>query len=112
MQIKDRIDEFILFKNLSDSAFEKEIGLSNGLWRKAKSVSEEVLIKVIEHFPEIDEVWLLRGQGSMIKADNIEPRLEDVPNSELLQLCRSLVENYQQRDEVMGKLVSMVKGLE
>ena len=55
MQIKDRIDEFILFKNLSDSAFEKEIGLSNGLWRKAKSISEEVLIKVIEHFPEIDE---------------------------------------------------------
>lgn len=112
MEIKDRIDEFIITKGLSDKAFESIIGISNGLWRKAKSLSEDVLIKVIEHFPEIDEVWLLRGQGSMIKADNSEPRLDDVPNSELLQLCRSLVENYQQRDDVMGKLVSMVKGLE
>jgi DNA-binding Xre family transcriptional regulator len=30
----------------------------------------------------------------------------------LLQLCKSLVANYQQRDEVMGKLVSMVEEME
>ena len=33
-------------------------------------------------------------------------------NSQLLELCRSLVENYQQRDDVMHKLVSMVKCIE
>lgn len=30
----------------------------------------------------------------------------------LLQLCKSLVANYQQRDDVMSKLVSMVKEME
>lgn len=33
-------------------------------------------------------------------------------NRELIDLCKSLVANYQQRDDVMNKLVSMVKGLE
>ena len=109
MEIKDRIDEFISFKGLSDKTFESKIGISNGLWRKAKSLSEDVLIKVIEHFPEINEVWLLRGYGNMIKTPDEQEHLR---TSELLHLCKSLVENYQQRDEVMGKLVSMVKGLE
>lgn len=31
---------------------------------------------------------------------------------ELLLLCKSLVDNYQQRDEMMSKLFSMVKGKE
>lgn len=53
--------------------------------------------------------WLLSGEGDMIKK-NLQ--FVDAENGELIQLCKSLVKNYQQRDEVMGKLVSMVKGLE
>lgn len=30
-------------------------------------------------------------------------------NRELFELCKSLIANYQQRDDVMSKLVSMVK---
>lgn len=33
-------------------------------------------------------------------------------NRELIELCKSLVVNFQQRDDVMNKLVSMVKGME
>lgn len=33
-------------------------------------------------------------------------------NKELMQLCKVLVANYQQRDDVMNKLVSMIKGIE
>lgn len=32
-------------------------------------------------------------------------------NNELISLCRTLVENYQQRDDVMNKLVSMIRCL-
>ena len=57
--------------------------------------------------------WLLSGEGEMIRTDirkmNISP--ENV-NKELLELCKSLVANFQQRDDVMNKLVSMVKGIE
>ena len=33
-------------------------------------------------------------------------------NKELIELCKSLVANFQQHDDVMNKLVSMVKGME
>ena len=33
-------------------------------------------------------------------------------NRELIELCKALVANFQQRDDVMSKLVSMVKGME
>lgn len=38
------------------------------------------------------------------------PVIDD--NRELIELCKSLVANFQQRDDVMHKLVSMVKGME
>ena len=58
--------------------------------------------------------WLLSGEGPMIKSNqqNADTHFVDSDNSELIALCKSLVANYKQRDEVMGKLVSMVKGLE
>ena len=31
------------------------------------------------------------------------------PNAELIELCKQLVANYQQREDVMNKLVSMIK---
>ena len=65
MSIKDRIDEFMSYKGLTVKAFEQEIGISNGLWAKAKTVSEDVLLKTIAHFPEINSGWLLKGTGDM-----------------------------------------------
>lgn len=35
----------------------------------------------------------------------------DYKNKELINLCKELVENFKQRDDVMNKLVSMVKGM-
>ena len=65
MDIKDRINELRDAKNLSVKAFEQEIGISNGLWEKAKSLSEDVLIKIVTRYPEINPCWLLKGEGEM-----------------------------------------------
>ena len=110
MEIKDRINEFISYKQLTNSAFEDEIGISNGAWVNAKTVSEKVLIKFIARFPEVSACWLLKGKGKMFDNDFLEEvRLpESSSNAELIQLCKLLVSNYKQRDEVMNKLVSMV----
>lgn len=54
--------------------------------------------------------WLLSGEGEMICEKNGVDCHNDKP--ELIALCKALVENYQQRDVVMGKLVTMVGELE
>ena len=57
--------------------------------------------------------WLLSGEGEMIKGNiHFENINSENVNKELLDLCKSLVANFQQRDDVMNKLVSMVKGME
>ncbi|MDY6302393.1 MAG: hypothetical protein SPL96_10940 [Bacteroidales bacterium] len=80
--------------------------LSN--WIKRDTLDFEV---VYQGCPNLSGDWLLSGEGPMIKDDKQNDNSQN-DNSELITLCRSLVANYQQRDEVMGKLVSMVKGLE
>ena len=69
MGIKERIEEFINLKGLTVKAFEQEIGISNGLWAKAKTVSEEVLLKVISRYNEINSEWLLKGTGEMFSSE-------------------------------------------
>lgn len=108
MEIKERMDEFREAKNLSDKAFEKIIGSSNGNWRKAKTVSEDVLLGFLKSFPEVSAEWLLRGKGTMTApGDEQQPA-----NEQLLSLCKSLVNNYQQRDELMSQLVAIVNQMD
>ena len=54
----------------------------------------------------VSAAWLLSGEGDMIITEGKQDA--DKTNNELLDLCKSLVDNYKQRDDVMGKLVSMV----
>lgn len=68
--------------------------------------------QIYAHCEDISADWLLSGKGDMIKvkqqtADN----LINESDKGLIELCKLLVANYQQRDDVMNKLVSMVKGL-
>ena len=57
--------------------------------------------------------WLLSGVGEMLKRNiHFEKANSENVNKELLELCKSLIANFQQRDDVMDKLVSMVKGIE
>ena len=38
MNAKDRIQQYIDYKGISNSKFEIEVGLSNGYWRKTKKI--------------------------------------------------------------------------
>lgn len=77
--------------------------LSN--WIKRDTLDYE---QVYSGCPNLSGDWLLSGEGS-IERNNTQNDNIQIGNSELVSLCKALVANYQQRDDVMGKLVSMVK---
>ncbi|MDO6517292.1 hypothetical protein [Zobellia uliginosa] len=71
----ERVFEVAEHYNHAISAFEKKLGLSNMTLIAAKknkaSVKDTVLNKVFEVFPEVDPVWLLTGEGKMLRRDNV-----------------------------------------
>ena len=65
----DKILQFIDYKGISKLSFYKEVGLSNGFLDKNKSIGSEKLVKILNSYPEIEPLWLLLGQGEMLKKD-------------------------------------------
>ena len=69
----ERIALFIHFKKISPHAFEQKIDLSNGYFSKQLkhlgSVGSDILIKIYQAYPELDILWILTGEGQMLKED-------------------------------------------
>lgn len=71
MTIKDRVREFVKFKNISMSKFEEICGLSNGYVNAMRhGFGVEKLNNVLKQFPELSREWLLYGEGTMLKSGN------------------------------------------
>jgi len=66
----ERIAMYLQFKSIKPHAFEKKIELSNGYFAKQLknkgSVGSDILIKIHEHYAELNILWVLTGEGVMI----------------------------------------------
>ena len=86
----ERIEIFMHFKKISPHAFEQKIDLSNGYFSKQLknlgSVGSDILIKIYLAYPELDILWILTGEGQMLKQAEQESQqigdiiLEDFAN--------------------------------
>lgn len=68
-----RIKEFIDFKGLSVSLFEKEVGMSNGSFasqlKNNKTIGVDKLENILKKHSQLSPEWLLTGKGTMLKND-------------------------------------------
>ena len=68
MSVKERIKEYCKYKNIPISTFERQCNLSNGyINAMRKGFGDERLETVLRTYPDIDRVWLLTGEGEMLK---------------------------------------------
>lgn len=66
--VKQRLENFIEFKNLKKARFESLCGLSNGYVANIKKgIGYEILERILRTFPELNRDWLLYGEGTMLK---------------------------------------------
>lgn len=83
MQItaKQRIEAYIAFKKISTFAFERTCGLSNGyLTKLTKSPTLDKVESIIKAYPDINPLWMMLGEGTMLREDQskIDIKLERV----------------------------------
>lgn len=78
---KQRLLTFLKHLEIGQNAFEKKVGLSNGVISKIKEgMTSESLKKIMEKYPDLNMVWLLTGEGTMLKhADLKEDNITVTP---------------------------------
>lgn len=97
----------------NQAKFAEKLGISAqnvSAWVKRKTFNAELIYEKCEN---VSAEWLLTGMGEMLahgdqNEEKVSTQNVDTSDSKLLELCRLLVQNYQQRDEVMKSLVKMV----
>lgn len=86
----DRIKSLLAVKNLTSSQFANEIGVQRSgishILSGRNKPSLDFILKILDHFPEINEVWLLKGEGEMYKGNSPQELLEkgDVAESSVV----------------------------
>lgn len=86
MSVVDRIKEFIDFKKINITAFERSVGMSNASFGKSLrnkgAIGSDKIEKILEIYPEIDAEWLLTGKGNMTKTVPAKLSPHFVPSEE------------------------------
>jgi len=76
--VKDRILAYMKAKSLSQNRFEEAIDMSHGYINNLKSSpTAKVLQKIFYTFPDLNQSWLLTGNGTMLNTE--ERKLGGIP---------------------------------
>ena len=71
MKAIERISEYLNFKIITPHKFEQTVHLSNGYFQKQLrnkgSIGSDILIKVSENYDDLNILWVLTGEGNMLK---------------------------------------------
>ena len=104
--VKDRLLEFLEYKNVGQGTFEKQAGISNGYINNLKgSIGTKILNKIELAYPELNINWLRLGSESMLKGanqittDSPNPSKKGVPYYEDIQATGGIITSYEDYPE-------------
>jgi len=112
----DRLMEFITHAGLSARQFDLSIGASNGYTLRMKknnaSVGSDVIENILRVYPQLNVVWLLTGEGSMLKNKEREEPLDfdQLPQNkqeEIEAIIKTKIRERQQED--LERLIQAIK---
>jgi predicted RNase H-like nuclease (RuvC/YqgF family) len=78
MSVKERIKKFIKYKGIPVRKFESICGFSYGYIANIRvSIQPDKVMRIAEHFPELNTGWLLTGEGEMLKSEKKQIELQE-----------------------------------
>ncbi len=99
----DRLMEFIQHAGLSARQFDLSIGASNGYTLRMKknnaSIGSDVIETIIRTYPQLNLIWLITGEGEMLKPDPEILKTGELPLSEQKRLEKIIEAKIKERHE-------------
>ena len=103
-----RIKEYIDFKGIRISAFEKSVGFSNGLFggqlKRDKTIGLDKLENILKTYPDLNAEWVLTGRGNMLKKGGTES-IPVTSQKEILCSLNTLMATQQRIVSLLEQLV-------
>lgn len=104
--IKQRILQFIDFKNFERLKFFKNLNISASNFRGQGVYSEvggEVIAKILAEYSELDAEWLLTGKGNMLKSEVKKEPVQKVQpatanNDKYISMLESNIALFQEKE--------------
>ena len=127
MSVKERLITYLKHLNISQSAFEKEVGLSNGYVNNIKqAIQPRTIQRIALRYPNLSTGWLLSGEGSMLKDDQTsvpcdqqqtygEHPLQEQVRSLQAEICRlqnKIIELQDERSKECARLMNIIIDLQ
>ena len=76
----NRLMQFINYSGLSARQFDLSIGASNGytlrMSKNRASIGSDVIENILRTYPDLNVVWLLTGEGTMLKSQQEDEILD------------------------------------
>jgi transcriptional regulator with XRE-family HTH domain len=77
MTVKERLIEYIKYKQISTREFCRTINVSETYVNSMRSsIQPDKLVRIAYHYPDLNTTWLMTGEGEMLKANAILPPIE------------------------------------
>lgn len=106
-KFSDRMQTLLNYSGLSQKDFSEKIGVTpvaiNNYLRLERVPSLDVVLKIIQSFPELNANWLLTGRGVMT--------IEDIPINRSVKEYQDLLHKYRGLSYDIRKLTSIKENI-
>lgn len=97
----ERLKQYIDYKGISVSAFERSIGMANASFGKSLkthgTIGANKIEVILREYPDLNPLWLVSGKGSMINTYKQEPEEYPVVNEPEISYEKPSVSALQQK---------------
>lgn len=79
--VKERLKAFVAYLNISEREFCRIVGVGSAYIASIKkSIKADKLEAISRHYPQLNPLWLIRGEGEMLLP--VQPEEKNLPKSE------------------------------
>lgn len=106
--VKERIKKFIAYLNISEREFCRTIGVGSAYIASIKrSIKADKLEAITEQYPQLNPVWLMRGEGEMLLS--VRPEADTEAKSTEITPSEMLYKLLEDAKEEKARLLSIIE---